>query len=61
MEVALGNTTLLVDSISLVKSVRVKGLVGDNMIQQECLEVLLAVLAEQESVDSRAKFLESEI
>lgn len=45
----------------VVESIGVQSLVDDDVILEESLEVLLAVLAEQEGIDAWAKLLESEV
>lgn len=47
--------------VLLVVGITVKGLVGHDVVLQECLEVLLSVLAEKESIDPRAEFLECKV
>lgn len=48
-------------SLCLVKSVRVEGLVGDDVILDESFEILLAVVAEQEGVDLGPELAEGDI
>jgi len=60
MEVALGDTSLF-SIISLVVGIGVESLIGDNMVLQQGLQILLSVTAEQEAIDSWAKLLEGEI
>jgi hypothetical protein len=45
-------------ALSFVEGVGVEGLVGNDVVLEEGLEVFLAVFAEQEGVDLRAEFLE---
>ena len=60
VEVALGNTFLGL-AVSAVVGVRVEGVVRDKVVLEQSLQVLLAVLAEEEGIDARAKLLESEV
>lgn len=61
MEDALGDFLLVDDGFSGVICVRVQGLVGHHMVFKQCLQVFLAIGAEEESIDFWAKFLESEV
>ena len=55
MEIALRNSVLFYFiGFSLVVSIRVKCLVGNDVILEQSFEILLAVLAEKEPVDSWA-------
>lgn len=45
----------------VVVCVRVEGMVEDDVVLEQCLEVLFAVFAEEESVDLGAEFLEGEV
>ena len=60
MEVSLRHTFLAL-AVGAVVGVGVEGVVGDKVVLEQSLEVLLAVLAEEEGVDARAKLLESEV
>jgi len=48
-------------SVRLVVCIAVKRLIGNDMVLQKCLEILLSVLAEKESVNPGAKLLEGEV
>lgn len=60
VEVALGHTLLSL-AVGAVVRVRVESVVRDKVVLKKSLEVLLTVLAEEESVDPRAELLESEV
>jgi hypothetical protein len=47
--------------LRLIESIRVKSLVGHNMVLQQRLQVLLPVFREKESIDLRAKFPEGPV
>ena len=64
MEVTLGNIALFHDIInrfSLVVSIGVQCLIGDDVVLQESLEVFLTVFAEKEGIDPRTQLLEGEV
>ena len=62
MEVTLRDSALVnVGALGLVVRIGVQCLVGNDMVFQESLEILLAVLAEEEAVDPWAKLLEGEV
>ena len=62
MEVALRDSALVnVGALGLVVRIGVQCLVGNDMVFQESLEILLAILAEEEAVDPWAKLLEGEV
>lgn len=62
MEVTLRDSALVnVGALGLVVRIGVQCLVGNDMVFKESLEVLLAILAEEEAVDPWAKLLESEV
>lgn len=64
MEVTLGNTALLryvTNGFSLVVSIGVQCLIGDDVIFQKSLEVFLTVSAKEEAGDPRAQLLKGEI
>lgn len=62
MEITFGNTVLRnFGSCGFVESIGVQSLVGDNMVLQKSLEILLAVFAEEEASDPRTELLECEI
>ena len=60
VEVALRHT-LLALAVGAIVRIRVESVVGHKVVLQKSLEVLLTVLAEEESVDPRSKLLESEV
>ena len=60
MEVSLGNTSSL-NAIRLIESIGVQRLIGDDVVLQQRLEILLAVRAEQERIDPGPEFQEGEI
>ncbi len=64
MEVTFGNATLchdIVNGFRLVVSIRVKCLIGDDVVLQKSLEVFLAKFAEEEAVDLRTQLPEGEV
>lgn len=62
MEKALGDSVILhLGGLGLVIRIRVQSLVGNNMVFQESLEILLTIFAEQEAIDPGTKFLEGKI
>ena len=67
VEEALGDTRAVVLVVTcilaagLVDSIRVEGDVVGDVVEEESLQVFLAELAEQESIDSWAEFLEGEV
>lgn len=64
MEVTLGNTALFHDvtnGFSLVVSIGVQCLIGDDVVFQKSLQVFLTVSAKEEAVDPRAQLLEGEV
>jgi hypothetical protein len=60
VEVALGDT-LLGLAVGAVVGIGVQSVVRDKVVLKKSLEVLLTVLAEEESVDPRSELLESEV
>jgi len=58
MPVTLGDA---VKSLSLDESVAVQNVVGNSVVEDQSLEVLAAVLAEQEPVDLGTELLESKV
>jgi hypothetical protein len=60
MEVALGHTLLSL-AVGAVVRIGVESVVRDKVVLKKSLQVLLTVLAEEESVDPRAELLESEV
>ena len=63
MENTLRNA-LRVDALTalrLIEGVRVESLVGNNVVLEQCLQIFLTVLAEEEAIDSWTKLLESEV
>ena len=60
VEEALGNVGCI-NILSLVVRIRVQSLVGDCVVQEQRLEILLSVAAEEEAVDAGAKSLESTV
>lgn len=44
------------NALCLVESIRVQGLVGDDVVFEKRLQVLLTVLGEQEGVDAGTEF-----
>jgi len=62
VEVSLGNTILLnICGLGLVEGIGVQRLIGNDVVLQECLEILLTILAEEETVDSSTELLEREV
>lgn len=64
MEVTLGNTALFHDitnGFSLIVSIRVQCLIGDDVVFQKSLEIFLTVSAKEKAVDPRAQLLEGEV
>ncbi len=47
--------------LRFIESIGVKSLVSHDMVLEECLEVLLAVLGKEEPVDAGTEFLECEV
>jgi len=58
MPVTLGDT---IKSLSLDESIAVQNVVGNGVVEDQSLEVLATVLAEQESVDLGTKLLEGKV
>lgn len=52
---------LLMILSAIVKRIRVKRLIYDDVVLKQSLEVFLAILAEQESIDTRPKLLERKV
>ena len=64
MEETFGNTALFhnrINGFSLVVSIRVQCLIGDDVVLKKSLEVLLAIFTKEETVDLRTQLLESEV
>ena len=54
MEQTLGDATLfhdVVDGFKFVVSIRVQGLIDDDVVLQKSLQVFLAIFTEEEAVD----------
>lgn len=62
VEVSLRNTILFnICRLGFVEGIRVQCLIGNNVVLQESLEILLTILAEEEAIDPSTELLECEV